>query len=90
MKVEKEDIITIEGIEYAVIDKVLYEGTDYILTNKYEKEEPTETYIVYELIDDDVLLVTDKKVLEKLAPIFSKDVKKIIDEIIIQQKYDIN
>ena len=91
MKVEKNTMITIEDVEYAVVDKILYEGVDYLFANKYENDEPTDNYIVYELIDDtDVVLVTDKKIIEKLLPIFTKDIQKKIDEINIQQKYEIN
>ena len=91
MKIETDTIITIEGKEYAVIDKILYEGKDYILTNKFENDEPTEIYIAYELINnDEVVEIKNKKVLERIAAIFSKNVQKKIDALKIQQMYEID
>ena len=90
MKVETDTMITIEGNEYAVIDKILYEGKDYILTNKFENDEPTDIYLAYELVGDEVIEIKDKTVLERISAIFSKNVQKKIDAIKIQQKYEID
>ena len=85
------DILTIAGEEYAVIDRILYEGINYILTSKYENDEPKGEYIAFELVgDDQVLQVKNKQILEKILPIFSKNVKKVIDLMNIKEKYDIN
>ena len=90
MEIKVGYVITIEGEEYAVIDKILYEGRNYILTNKYKDDEPTDIYIPYELTDGDVMEINDHKVLEKIGAIFAKNVQKKIDEINLQQKYEIN
>ena len=90
MKVEIDTMITIEGIEYAVIDKILYEGKEYILNNKFENDEPTSIYMPFELIGDEVVEIKSKKVMEKIATIFSKNVQKKIDAFKIQQTYEIN
>lgn len=75
------DILTIAGEEYAIIDKILYENVDYILTSKYKNDEPIGEYIAYELVGGDLLQITDKRILEKIVPIFSKNIKKIVEMI---------
>lgn len=90
MKYEVGDILTIKGEEYAVVDAILYENVDYILVNKFEGEEPTQIFIPYEIVDGGLVKVEDEKILERLLPIFSKNVQRMIDLVNLKNQYEIN
>ena len=89
MKYEVGDILTIKGEEYAVIDAILYENVDYILVNKFETDEPTQVYIPYKIASNGLIEVEDKDVLDKLLPIFSKNVQRMVELVNLKEKYDI-
>lgn len=94
MKREIGEIITVDNKEYTIMDTVLYEGKDYIFTNIVNNDEPSETFIIFELIDDGengtVIEVTEQKILERLIPICSKNIEKTINVMNLKEKYDIN
>lgn len=93
MKREVGEVITVDNEQYTILDTVLYEGKDYIFTNKVKGEEPSETYIIFEYYEDgvngSVSEVSDPKLLERLIPICSKNIQKIIDVMNLKEKYDI-
>ena len=82
MKIRVEDVLTIKGEKYTVIDTILYEGKDYILTNKVindddikTKEDLGESFIDwYEVIDEE----DGKDVLADKAYDFTTKIKKNI------------
>lgn len=91
MKKEVGDILTIKGKECAVIDAILYEGKDYILVNVYENDEPTEKLIAYETTNNNTVIeVKEQKILDRILPIFSKNVQRVINTIQAKEKFDIN
>ena len=89
MKYEVGDILTIEGVEYAVIDAILYENIDYILVNKFENEEPTEEYIAYQVDNDGLIEVKNENILERLLPIFSKNVQRMAELARLKSQYEV-
>lgn len=89
MKIRVEDVLTIKGEKYTVIDTILYEGKDYILTNKVVNDEPSETFVAYEVVDNGVFIVEDKKILDRILPIFSNNVNKKINELKTEDQFNI-
>ena len=47
-----------------------------ILTNKVVNDEPSETFVAYEVVDNGVFIVEDKNILDRILPIFSNNVNK--------------
>lgn len=89
MKIRVEDVLTIKGEKYTVIDTILYEGKDYILTNKVVNDEPSETFVAYEVVDNGVFLVEDKNILDRILPIFSNNVNKKINDLKTEDQFNI-
>lgn len=89
MKIRVEDVLTIKGEKYTVIDTILYEGKDYILTNKVENDEPSETFVAYEVVDNGVFIVEDKNILDRILPIFSNNVNKKINDLKTEDQFNI-
>ncbi len=89
MKIRVEDVLTIKGEKYTVIDTILYEGKDYILTNKVENDEPSETFVAYEVVDNGVFIVEDKNILDRILPIFSNNVNKKINDLKTEEQFNI-
>lgn len=89
MKIRVEDVLTIKGEKYTVIDTILYEGKDYILTNKVVNDEPSETFVAYEVVDNGVFIVEDKNILDRILPIFSNNVNKKINELKTEDQFNI-
>lgn len=89
MKIRVEDVLTIKGEKYTVIDTILYEGKDYILTNKVINDEPSETFIAYEVVDNGVFIVEDKNILDRILPIFSNNVNKKINDLRTEEQFNI-
>lgn len=89
MKIRVEDVLTIKGEKYTVIDTILYEGKDYILTNKVVNDEPSETFVAYEVVDNGVFIVEDKNILDRILPIFSNNVNKKINDLKTEDQFNI-
>lgn len=89
MKIRVEDVLTIKGEKYTVIDTILYEGKDYILTNKVVNDEPSETFVAYEVVDNNVFIVEDKNILDRILPIFSNNVNKKINDLKTEEQFNI-
>ena len=89
MKIRVEDILTIKGEKYTVIDTILYEGKDYILTNKVINDEPSETFVAYEVVENGVFIVEDKNILDRILPIFSNNVNKKINDLKTEEQFNI-
>ena len=89
MKIRVEDVLTIKGEKYTVIDTILYEGKDYILTTKVVNDEPSETFVAYEVVDNGVFIVEDKNILDRILPIFSNNVNKKINDLKTEEQFNI-
>ena len=93
MNREVGEVLTIDNERYTILDTVLYEGKDYLFTNKVKGEEPSETFIIFEYLKDDengsVIEVSDQKLLERLIPICSKNIQKVIDVMNLKDKYNV-
>lgn len=94
MKREVGEVITVDNEQYTILDTVLYEGKDYIFTNKVKNDKPSETFIIFEFFKDDengsVLEVSDPKLLERLIPICSKNIQKVVDVMNLKDKFNID
>ena len=76
------DLLTIENTKYIVIDKIKYVDEDYIFVNEVtDKEENTSNYYVMELIGNNVKIIKDKELLEKLLPVFSDNVQVMVNRV---------
>ena len=76
------DLLTIENIKYIVIDKIKYVDEDYIFVNKMtDKEDNTSNYYVMKLINENVKIIKDKELLEKLLPVFSDNVQIMVNRV---------
>lgn len=81
MRIKVEDVLTISGEKYTVLDSILYEDKDYILTNKVVNDGPSEIFISYEVSNDGLYIVKEKRILDRILPIFSNNINKKIMEI---------
>ena len=77
MKYEVGDIIKVLGVEYVVLDEILYEENKYIFTNKIkENDELGKEFYTFEVYDNGVNQIKDDKLLEILLPVFHKNINK--------------
>lgn len=83
MKLEVGDLITVSSSNYLVMDLVPYGGISYAFVNKMtKKEEPTDEYYVFKMVDDGVVKVVDEEMLNILVPLFSKNVNKMAQKML--------
>lgn len=87
MKIEIADLITRPDGKYITLDVTNYEGKNYAFTNKLtddENEEPTEEFYVFTVINEKIEKITDENLINKLLPIFQKNLeiefKKIMED----------
>ena len=74
---EKElDIIEMEdGVNYAVMDAINYEGKTYVVLGKLNDlldEIVDNELLIYEKINDEIVVINDNDLLEKLIKTFDK------------------
>lgn len=84
MKLEIADLITKEDGKYITLDVVEYAGKNYAFTNKLtndEDEEPTEEFYVFTIINNKIEKVIDNDLIEKLLPIFQKNIENELKTI---------
>lgn len=83
MNLEVGDLITISASNYLVMDMVPYGGINYAFVNKMtKKEEPTDEYYVFKIVDDGVTKAVDEEMLNILVPLFSKNVNKMAQKML--------
>lgn len=90
MKLEVGDLLTIEDKEYLTMDIILYEGANYLFTNEIINEEPTQHYTIFKQEDDEVVEITDSKIINVILPIFNSNIQKLITESNLIEKYEID
>lgn len=83
MKVEKADLITRKDGKYITLDVINYEEQNYAFVNKLTEktEDPTNELYVFDINGKTTKKVTDTKLLEKLLPIFQKNLENEIKNI---------
>lgn len=90
MVISNGDIITIGNNKYLIVESARYEDVDYILVNKLnENEEITKDYNLMKKNKDGVIMVTDKKILDIVLPVFSNKLQKDAEKYNEQNKFEI-
>lgn len=80
MDISVGEVLVVEDRKYIVLDKVSFNNKTYIFVNKLDSEEnPTNDLYAYEVIDDEISMVMDKKILDFLLPKFEKNIEKMIN-----------
>lgn len=85
MSLEQGDIITLKGQEYLILDDILIESVEYALGNRItEEEEPTNEFWIFKVMNkgEDVIRVTNKDELDKVLPLFSKNLQDLVNQTI--------
>ena len=84
MKFEKAQVIEDDnGVEYVVMSVIQDGNIEYAFANKFNKnDEPTEEYRVFTLEDDELEIVEDSDLINKLLPIFQKNIVEDLKEIL--------
>lgn len=82
MDISVGEVLVVDDGKYIVLDRVLFNNTTYIFVNKLDSEEnPTDDLYAYEVIDDEISMVMDKKILDFLLPKFEKNIEKMINNM---------
>lgn len=82
MDISIGEVLVVEDRKYIVLDKVSFNNKTYIFVNKLDSEEnPTNDLYAYEVIDDEISMVMDKKILDFLLPKFEKNIEKMINNM---------
>lgn len=81
---KEKEIIKIKEKKYIILTTTNYHNIHYAFANELDNnEEPTNTYFIfYETEKQDLVLLNDKSILDKLIPIFQKNLKETINKII--------
>ena len=71
------------NIEYVVMSVIQEGSKEYAFANKFDKNsEPTEEYRVFTLEDDELEIVEDSDLINKLLPTFQKNIVEDLKEIL--------
>ena len=82
MDVSVGEVLLVDDGKYIVLDRVLFNNKTYIFVNKLDSEEnPTDDLYAYEVIDDEISMVMDKKIFVFLLPKFEKNIEKMINNM---------
>ena len=84
MKFEKAQVIEDDnGTEYVVMSVIQDSSKEYAFANKFDKNnEPTEEYRVFTLVDDELEIVEDSDLINKLLPTFQKNIVEDLKEML--------
>ena len=84
MNFEKARIIESDNNEEYVTMSVIKENDkEYAFANKLnDKEEPTDEYKIFTIVDDEIIIVEDNNLINRLLPIFQKEIEKDLKEIL--------
>jgi len=73
--IEKDDLFTAEDKLYVVFDQFDFEGNNYCLCNEMVNEKTFgKKYVIFQNFDDGIEEVTDKDLLNRLIPIFTRNI----------------
>ena len=81
---EKARIIeSYDNVEYVTMSVIKENGKEYAFANKLsEEEESTNEYRIFTIIDDEITVVENNNLINKLLPIFQKEIEKDLKEIL--------
>ena len=85
----KGDVLTAGNSKYLVLENARYAEVDYIFVNKLDQEELSDEYFVMEKNNSGVLIITDKKILDIILPIFTNKIEKDVKTHNDQTKFEI-
>lgn len=76
-------IITLKNNKYIILEKLIYNNSNYIFTNEVRgTEDLTENYYIFKILTNEALLITDKKLINILLPKFQEKLSKTINNIL--------
>ena len=69
--------------EYVTMSVIKENGKEYAFANKFnDKEEPTNEYKIFTMVDDEITVIEDNNLINKLLPIFQKEIEKDLKKIL--------
>ena len=72
-----------DNVEYVTMSVIKENGKEYAFANKLnEEEESTNEYRIFTIIDDEITVVENNNLINKLLPIFQKEIEKDLKEIL--------
>lgn len=84
---EKARMIESDNKEKYVTMSVIKEnGHEYAFANKFNNGEPTEEYSIFTIIDNEITIVKDNNLINKLLPIFQKEIANELELILDDNK----
>ena len=83
MEIVVGDLITVEGVQYITLEKLTYEGNNYIFVNKVlNEEEVSDEFYIFEEKQDGVRMEVEddlrNKLLPKIEELLKKDIKDLL------------
>ena len=83
MEIVVGDLITVEGVQYITLEKLTYEGNNYIFVNKdLNEEEVSDEFYIFEEKQDGVRMVVEDELRNKLLPKIEELLKKNIKDLL--------
>lgn len=81
MEITIGKLLTIKGEKYTVLDVIDYQNNKYAFVNKVDEYEiPTEEFILFKIVGNGVVKVTDIETLNHILVYVSADIQKMIDK----------
>ena len=75
-------IITLKNSKYIILETLKHNNNDYAFTNEIKKDDTTENYYIFQLLENEVLLITDTTLINNLLPKFQKKLAKTLENIL--------
>lgn len=75
MKYNREDEISVNGVDLYVIDVIIHNGSEYIYAQEIIDDDVTGRYFVYN-VTDNMSPVTDESELKTLISLFIENIEK--------------
>lgn len=90
MTFELGDVFSLGENKYMVAETSLYMDVEYLLLNKLDsEEEPTKELYVYKKVDEGLLKVTEKEILDIILPVFNSKIQKDVTNFKNEEKFNI-
>lgn len=68
--------------EYITMSVIKENDKEYAFANKFNEDEPTDEYSIFTIVDDEITIVEDNDLINKLLPIFQEEIEKDLKEIL--------
>ena len=75
-------IITLKNNKYIILETLKHNNDDYAFTNEIKNDDTTENYYIFKLLGNEVLLITDTTLINKLLPKFQNKLSKTLENIL--------